>query len=70
MDEMLALLGDHSPCWLFQHLFLERLLKHICIQLTNAKFEDIWQLAKKADALWAARDMCTSTNAIQLYLPL
>jgi hypothetical protein len=25
MDEMLALLGEHPPCFLFEQLFLERL---------------------------------------------
>ena len=65
MDEMLALLGDHHPCLLFQQLFLERLPKDIRIQLADAKFEDVRQLARRADPLWAARDMGTSTNAIQ-----
>ena len=70
MDEMSTLLGDHSPCLLFQQLFLKRLPEDIRIQLANAKFEDIQQLTKKADALWAARDMGTSTNAIQCRPPL
>ena len=50
MDEMSALLGDHFPCLLFQQLFLERLPKDIRIQLADTEFEDIRQLAKKADA--------------------
>ena len=29
MDEMVALLGNHSPCFLFQQLFLERLPEDI-----------------------------------------
>lgn len=29
MDEMLALLGDHPPCMLFEQLFLERLSEDI-----------------------------------------
>ena len=65
MDEMLALLEDHHSCLLFQQLFLERLLEDICIQLAGAKFNDVCQLARRADALWAARDMRTSPNALQ-----
>ena len=70
MDEMLALLGDHHPCLLFQQLFLERLPNDIRIQLADAKFDDVRQLARRADALWAARDMRTSANAIQRRQPL
>ena len=70
MDEMLALLGDHHPCLLFQQLFLERLPEDIRIQLADAKFDDVRQLARRADALWAARDMGTSANAIQRRQPL
>ena len=51
---MLAFLGDHHPCLLFQQLFLEQLPEEIHIQLADAKFEDVRQLARKADALWAA----------------
>lgn len=66
MDEMLALLGDHPPCLFFEQLFLERLPEDIRIQLVNAKIEDHRQLTKRADALWASRDMEPATaNAIQ-----
>ena len=65
IDEMLALLGDHSPCFLFQQLFLERLPEDIRVQLVDSKADDYRHLAKKADALWASRDMSFSTNAVQ-----
>ena len=68
MDEMLALLGDHLPCLLFEQLFLERLPEDIRIQLVDAKIEDHRQLAKRADALWSSRDMVSvslAENAIQ-----
>eukprot|EP00731_Ephydatia_muelleri_P021797 Em0014g388a len=65
MDEMLALLGDHSPCFLFQQLFLERLPEDIRVQLVDSEADDYRHLAKKADALWASRDMSFSTNAVQ-----
>ena len=36
MDEMLALLGDHPPCMLFEQLFLEWLPEDIRVQLVDA----------------------------------
>ena len=64
MDQMLGLMGDHSPCFLFRQLFLERKPEDIRAQLTGYKHEDCRQLAKRADALWTAGDSGT-TNAIQ-----
>ena len=40
MDEMLALLGDHSPCLLFEQLFLEGMPDEFRIQLVDAKIVD------------------------------
>jgi len=65
MDEMLALLGDHLPCLLFEQLFLERLPEDIRIQLVDDKVEDCRMLARRADALWMSRDMGLGTNAVQ-----
>ena len=65
MDEMLALLGDHPPCLLFEQLFLERLPEDIRIQLVDSKMDDHRQLAKRADALWSSRNMESNTNAVQ-----
>ena len=69
MDEMLALLGDHPPCMLFEQLFLERLPDDIRVQLVDTPVKDHRELAKKADALWAARGMGVGTNAIQQRKP-
>jgi len=65
MDEMLGLLGDHPPCLLFEQLFLERLPEDIRIQLVDSKIDDYRELAKRADALWASRDMEANTHAVQ-----
>ena len=64
MDEMLALLGDHPPCLLFEQLFLERLPEDIRMQLVDAQFDDCRKLAKHADALWTSQDMEYSTNTV------
>ncbi len=62
MDDILATLGYHPLCLLFEQLFLERLPRDIRVQLVDTKIEYHNQLAKKAVILWAAvRDMGTST---------
>ena len=66
MDEMLALFGDHTPCFLFEQLFLKRLPEDIRIQLIDSKIEDFQQLARWAGALWASRDIAfPAANAIK-----
>ena len=40
MDEMLALLGDHQPCFLFGQLFLECLWEDMRAQLIDANIDD------------------------------
>jgi hypothetical protein len=71
MDDVLALLGDHTPCLLLEQLFLERVPEDIRIQLVDAKIEDPRQLAKRADALWTSRDMQTFLdNACSVDPPL
>lgn len=65
MDEMLALLGDHPPCLLIEQLFLERLPEDIRAQLVDAKIEDHWELARRADTLWVARASMPSRNGHQ-----
>ena len=61
---MLALLGDHPPCVLFEQLFLEHLPEDIRMQLVDAQIDDCRKLAKHADALWTSQDMEYSTNAV------
>ena len=46
MDEMLALLGDHKLCMLFEYLFLKHLPEDIRIQLVSAKIEDHCELSE------------------------
>ena len=64
LDEMLGLLSNHTPCLVFEQLFLERLPKDIRIQLVDLKFNDYRQMAKRADALWSSQDMESNNNAI------
>ena len=63
MDKMLALLGDHPPCFLFHEIFLQQLPAHICAHLIQAKLTDCRVMALAADALWTASG--SSINAVQ-----
>ena len=65
MDKMLALLGDHSPCFLFQQPFLKRLLEKMRGQLIDTSIDDCRQLALRADRIWAARQMWSYANNVQ-----
>ena len=57
MDEMLALLGDHLPCFLFHQLFLEQFSEDMRAQLIDEDIEDHRRLAWKVDKIWASRQM-------------
>lgn len=59
MDCMLALLGNHKPCFLFKHLFLRQLPENICTALANSAVEDYRALAQEADNLYNAMKMRT-----------
>jgi len=54
MDKMLALLGDHKPCFLFREIFMQQLPVHIRAHLIQAKITDCRAMALAADALATA----------------
>lgn len=60
MDEMLALLGDHRSCFLFEHLFMQQMPEDIRLILAREDFDEPRALAKRADTLWLAR--CSSNT--------
>ena len=41
MDEMLALLGSHKPCMLFESIFLRCMPEDIRLQLATSSFDDL-----------------------------
>ncbi|XP_078495551.1 uncharacterized protein LOC144751064 [Ciona intestinalis] len=55
MDEMLALLGNHQPCLLFEYLFLQHMPEDIRPVLAGEDIKDARELARRADLLWHAR---------------
>ena len=56
MDEMLALLGSHKPCMLFECIFLRCMSEDIRLQLATSRFDDLWALAKTAAEFWQAKE--------------
>jgi hypothetical protein len=67
MDEMLALLGDHRPCLLFEELFRQQLPSDIRMALVSDDFTDPRAVARRADELWASRaqPVAAATQATQ-----
>ena len=57
MDEMLALLEGHTPCMLFEQLFLNRMPDTICLQLADADFTNPREVAERADQLWQSMSL-------------
>ena len=53
MDNMLALLGEHKPCFLFKHLFLQPLPDYVRAPLTTSTIADYGQLAQEVDKIYA-----------------
>jgi len=62
MDNMLALMEGHEPCFIFRCLFLERLPEEIRGILAHSQITDCRQLAKAADTLWETRQ--PTANAV------
>ena len=58
MDHMLALLGDHQPCFLFKELFLQQLPEQVRLALANSSITDFRQLAREADTFFSAGKKC------------
>lgn len=54
MDDMLALLGSHEACFIFQCLFLRRMPEDVRVILAGEELTDPRRLAQRADALWLA----------------
>lgn len=69
MDNMLALLGDHEPCFLFKHLFLQQLPGYIRTALATTTLTDYRQLAMEADKYYItaqpARTVSIDTPGVQ-----
>jgi len=54
MDSMLSLLGNHTPCFLFKHLFLQQLPTNVRTPLASSEITDLRKLALEADKYFNA----------------
>ena len=69
MDSMLALLGKHTPCFLFRQLFVEQMPDDIRSHLARIDDGNYRTLAREADKLWNSRsfkrcDVITDHNQL------
>ena len=55
MDEKLALVDDHQPCFIFEQIFLNQLPKALQVQLAAVAFTDARNFVLEADKLWCAK---------------
>lgn len=75
MDKMLALLGDHKPCFLFRQIFLRMLPESIRAPLANSpNMTNYRALAKEADNLYnsltPSMRVCSSIQQTSLSPPM
>ena len=62
MDNMLSLLGEHRPCFLFKQFFMQQLPDYVRSSLANSTCKDYRALAQEADKLFiAAKHPSSST---------
>ena len=64
MNEMLSLITDHRSCFLFNYLFLQLLPDDIRMVLSGQQWNDLRQLAARADELWLARSPAPPVSSI------
>ena len=71
MDSMLALLGDHQPCFLFMHLFFRQLPDYIRAPLANSPSKDKPRaLAQEADRLYVCVNIPQTIQQIERHAHL
>ena len=58
MDHMLALLGDHQPCFIFKEIFLQQLPDQVRLALANSPITDFRQPAREAEKFFSAGKKC------------
>ncbi|KAK3729789.1 hypothetical protein RRG08_022102 [Elysia crispata] len=54
MDSVLALLGDHKPCFIFKQIFFRQLPEKVCVPLANSPKRDLRILSLEADKILAS----------------
>ena len=64
MDQMLALLGSHPPCFLFRQIFLNHLPEHTRSVLMHSEVKDMRELAQAADRLHQAQEATAEVHRV------
>ncbi|KAK3792624.1 hypothetical protein RRG08_035956 [Elysia crispata] len=54
MDSMLALVGDHKPCFIFKQIFFRQLPEKVRVPLANSPKTDLRMLSLEADRILAS----------------
>ena len=65
MDNMLSLLGQHQPCFLFRQIFIQQLPEHVRTPLSVVDTHDYRALAREADKLFLASGSDTNKYTVQ-----
>ncbi|KAK3760806.1 hypothetical protein RRG08_034108 [Elysia crispata] len=65
MDNMLSLLGQHQPCFLFRQIFIQQLPEHVRTPLSVVDTPDYRALAREADKLFLASGSDTNKYTVQ-----
>ena len=65
IDKRLSLLGEHKPCFLFRHIFMQQLLDHIRILLASSTTFDYRELAQEADRLCIAGNLSLNSASLR-----
>ena len=66
MDNMLSLLGQHRPCFLFRQIFLQQLPEHVRTPLAVSDTSDYRALALEADKLFLASRSSKSHTSLDI----
>lgn len=64
MDSMLSLLGSHTPCFLFKHLFCQQLPEYVRTPLASSEITDLRKFALEADKYFNAGSPTNPTVSI------
>ena len=66
MDNMLSLLGQHHPCFLFRQIFLQQMPEHVRTPLAVSDTSDYCALALEADKLFLASRTSKSHTSLDI----
>ncbi|GFO29449.1 retrovirus-related pol polyprotein [Plakobranchus ocellatus] len=66
MDNMLSLLGQHQPCFIFKQIFIQQLPEHVRTPLSVSDVSDYRTLAREADKLYLAGNTCNTNCQYQV----